>query len=164
MKAPSLWSINTLQGIPTSVHDRVALAGDAAHAMTPHLGSGAGQGIEDAYILAVLLSHPLTTLEALPEVLKIYETVRLPHGNMVQRLSRLNGKLYEFADPRFADLGDKIQIAEGGQLGEDYEKRLKELGDEIVKSWDWAWTTNIDDDKERAVGLLVEKFGNVNAH
>jgi salicylate hydroxylase len=29
--------------------------------MLPHLGSGAGQGIEDAYLLAQLLSHPKTT-------------------------------------------------------------------------------------------------------
>ena len=29
--------------------------------MSPHLGSGAGQGIEDAYLLAQLLSHSQTT-------------------------------------------------------------------------------------------------------
>ena len=31
-----------------------------AHAMLPHLGAGAGQGVEDAYVLARLLSHPET--------------------------------------------------------------------------------------------------------
>jgi 2-polyprenyl-6-methoxyphenol hydroxylase-like FAD-dependent oxidoreductase len=30
---------------------RVVLAGDAAHAMSPHIGSGASLGIEDAYVL-----------------------------------------------------------------------------------------------------------------
>lgn len=29
--------------------------------MAPHLGAGAGQGIEDAYLLAQLLSDPRTT-------------------------------------------------------------------------------------------------------
>lgn len=29
--------------------------------MFPHLGAGAGQGLEDAYLLARLLSHPQTT-------------------------------------------------------------------------------------------------------
>ena len=33
--------------------------------MEPHLGAGAGQGIEDAYLLAQLIAHPLTTLENL---------------------------------------------------------------------------------------------------
>ena len=37
--------------------------------MLPHLGAGAGQGVEDAYILARLLSHPEThvgNLEVFP--------------------------------------------------------------------------------------------------
>lgn len=29
--------------------------------MLPHLGAGAGQGIEDAYLLSELLAHPQTT-------------------------------------------------------------------------------------------------------
>ena len=36
----------------------VALVGDAAHAMLPYLGAGAGAGIEDAYLLVSLLTHP----------------------------------------------------------------------------------------------------------
>lgn len=35
--------------------DRVVLAGDAAHATTPHLGSGAAIGMEDAVVLADLI-------------------------------------------------------------------------------------------------------------
>jgi 2-polyprenyl-6-methoxyphenol hydroxylase-like FAD-dependent oxidoreductase len=35
---------------------RVALVGDAAHAMTPHLGQGACQAIEDAVVLAAMAS------------------------------------------------------------------------------------------------------------
>ena len=34
-----------------------------AHAMTPHVGAGAGQGIEDVYLLSQLLSHPQTTTD-----------------------------------------------------------------------------------------------------
>ncbi|KAH8111729.1 hypothetical protein DFH11DRAFT_1790494 [Phellopilus nigrolimitatus] len=101
---PSRWAINALKGIPIYSHDRVALMGDAAHAMTPHQGSGAGQAIEDAYILASILTHQLTTRETLPASLKVYEAVCLPHGNEVQWRSWQNGKLYEFADPRFANL------------------------------------------------------------
>lgn len=37
---------------------RVALLGDAAHGMPPHLGAGAGQAIEDARALVRLLAHP----------------------------------------------------------------------------------------------------------
>lgn len=34
-----------------------------AHGMLPHMGAGAGQGLEDAYLLVRLLSHPKTTIE-----------------------------------------------------------------------------------------------------
>jgi 2-polyprenyl-6-methoxyphenol hydroxylase-like FAD-dependent oxidoreductase len=38
-------------------HDQnVCLLGDAAHATTPNMGQGAGQGIEDAYVLAKLFA------------------------------------------------------------------------------------------------------------
>ena len=40
---------------------RVALLGDAAHAMPPHLGAGAGQAIEDAFAMGWLLAHPNVT-------------------------------------------------------------------------------------------------------
>ena len=36
---------------------RLVLAGDAAHAMLPHLGQGAAQSIEDAAALGVLLQN-----------------------------------------------------------------------------------------------------------
>lgn len=35
--------------------------GVQAHAMLPHLFAGAGQGIEDAYLLGELLGHPQAT-------------------------------------------------------------------------------------------------------
>ncbi|MGJ3233851.1 FAD-dependent oxidoreductase [Marivirga sp.] len=37
-------------------HQNVCLLGDAAHATTPNMGQGAGQGIEDAYVLAKLFA------------------------------------------------------------------------------------------------------------
>ena len=63
MKKPLKWAINEVRGLPTFASGRVALLGDAvsscginksyskadtrqAHAMTPHLASGAGQAVE----------------------------------------------------------------------------------------------------------------------
>ena len=125
--------------------------------MTPHQGSGAGQAIEDAYILAAILAHPLTTLETLPAALKVYEAIRLPHGIDVQRRSRENGKLYEFSEPRFAHL-------DLGTAGNDQQEavdvgKLWESGHAAAENWQWAWTTDIDDDKDRAIKLLEEKLG-----
>lgn len=53
---------------------RVVLLGDAAHAMTPNLGQGGAQAIEDAFVLADTLSRRETTGEAFRE----YERLRMP--------------------------------------------------------------------------------------
>ena len=133
---PSMWAINTLKALPVALHGPVAIIGDAAHAMTPNQGSGAGQAIEDAYVLAALLTHPSVTRESIPRALKIYEKIRLPHGNDVQRRSRENGKLYEFAaDERFPHLSTTptattaTDTSETDVRGIDANRLVKEIGD-----------------------------------
>jgi 2-polyprenyl-6-methoxyphenol hydroxylase-like FAD-dependent oxidoreductase len=67
---------------------RVVLLGDAAHAMTPNLGQGAGQAIEDAVILASLLKH-----HSLADALKRYEKVRIDRTRQVARISNRIGRV-----------------------------------------------------------------------
>jgi len=76
---------------------RVALLGDAAHPMTPDLGQGGSQSIEDAVVLAQMLrkvaardradSHPDAVLHALAG----YTTSRLPRTmDIVKRSKRMS--------------------------------------------------------------------------
>lgn len=59
---PSAWAIHSTHPLLDSyTNGRVALMGDAAHAMLPHLGAGAGQGLEDAFVIVKLLCHFETT-------------------------------------------------------------------------------------------------------
>ena len=152
MDKPSRWAINTITDLPASVHDRVALLGDAAHAMTTHQAQGAAQAIEDAYILASLLAHPLTTSSTVSEVLKIYEQVRLPWTNWVVKASAEQGKLYEFVDPRFEELAGQTSF-------EEKKEKFDNLVDVIVDNWKWSWETSADDDKQNAIGMLEKKLG-----
>jgi 2-polyprenyl-6-methoxyphenol hydroxylase-like FAD-dependent oxidoreductase len=52
--------------------DKVVLVGDAAHATTPNMGQGAGQGIEDAYYLANILAGN----NQIEQTLDLFESAR----------------------------------------------------------------------------------------
>lgn len=60
--------------------DKITLLGDAAHPMTPNLGQGACQAIEDAFILARSLKLPQEEAPSLG--LARYEAARLRRANM----------------------------------------------------------------------------------
>lgn len=51
---------------------KVVLVGDAAHATTPNMGQGAGQGIEDAYYLANILAKK----NQIDQTLDLFESIR----------------------------------------------------------------------------------------
>lgn len=63
------------------VGNRIGLIGDAAHAMSPLLGQGAGVGFEDAALLAELLALPHMPV---PLALRNYERIRKPLAQAVQ--------------------------------------------------------------------------------
>ncbi|MFI7445001.1 FAD-dependent monooxygenase [Nonomuraea indica] len=76
-----------LEPLPTYVRGRVALLGDAAHAMSPDRGQGAGQSIEDAVVLAAALAGE-PTIEA---ALRRYDTERRPRTQATARGARKDG-------------------------------------------------------------------------
>jgi salicylate hydroxylase len=64
-----------------------------AHASLPHNGAGAGQAIEDAYVLGDILRLPECTQETLPQFLLAYEAVRRPRASKQQVQSRESGEV-----------------------------------------------------------------------
>ncbi|MEU4192435.1 FAD-dependent oxidoreductase [Kribbella sp. NPDC026611] len=69
--------------LPHWVSARVVLAGDAAHAMSPHITAGATLGIEDAALLGRLLA----STDDVPAALAAYQAAQLPRYEQVARLS-----------------------------------------------------------------------------
>jgi 2-polyprenyl-6-methoxyphenol hydroxylase-like FAD-dependent oxidoreductase len=72
--------------LPHWVSARVALAGDAAHAMSPHITAGATLGIEDAALLGRLLGNAEKDA-GVPAALAAYQADRIPQYAHVARLS-----------------------------------------------------------------------------
>lgn len=79
--------IHDLDPLPSYVSGRVALLGDAAHAMSPDRGQGAGQSIEDAVVLAAALTGE-PTVEA---ALRRYDADRRPRTQATARGARKDG-------------------------------------------------------------------------
>ncbi len=74
--------------LTTFVRGPVALLGDAAHAMTPNLGQGACQAIEDAVVLAAMLG-PHDDVAA---GLAAYDRTRRPRAQAVARAALAMGR------------------------------------------------------------------------
>jgi len=85
--------------LPSWIKGRLALLGDAAHPMLPHLGQGANQAIEDGMALATILAR--ADAATLPTALAAYERLRRERVADVQRGARQNGLRY---DSLYADL------------------------------------------------------------
>lgn len=126
-----------------------------AHATLPHLGSGAGCGIEDAYVLARLLAHPQTNTEnvevikvaSLDErvlnglrcqaVLEAYQTVRVPRGSYTANKSKFAGDAYDGHGP-------------SGSTDEGRVKDLSGLYEEI-------WNHDLQDELRVAQDVLTKR-------
>jgi 2-polyprenyl-6-methoxyphenol hydroxylase-like FAD-dependent oxidoreductase len=83
--------------LPTFVSGRVALLGDAAHAMTPDLGQGACQAFEDAAVLGAALTG--ATADDVPAALARYAALRCPRTAEMQRQARRINRLLGMTGP-----------------------------------------------------------------
>ncbi|WP_189060797.1 FAD-dependent monooxygenase [Longimycelium tulufanense] len=85
------------------VHDGMALLGDAAHAMSPSLGQGACQALEDAAVLAAAFRRHSTVDEALAW----YDAERHPRATRIALRSRSSSRLSQVAGTRRAAVRDR---------------------------------------------------------
>jgi salicylate hydroxylase len=104
-KAPVLnrWALFDRMPLERWSDGRVVLMGDACHPMLPFLAQGAVMAIEDAYLLAQLV----TRTADLQGALQTYETQRKPRTARIQEGARSNAALFHKGDPisRLATFG-----------------------------------------------------------
>jgi len=106
------WGLYDREPLAEWTSGRLALLGDAAHPMLPHLGQGANQSIEDAFALAVVLRD--VSSADVPAALRHYAQVRRRRTDVVQANSRRSGERYDqvnrTADSRDLELIDTRKL------------------------------------------------------
>jgi len=93
LSLPDSWLKWALCGMPTGrswSKGRVALLGDAAHAMLPFVAQGAAMAIEDAAVLALTLAES----DDIPASLAAYDAARRPRVERVMATARDNDRIY----------------------------------------------------------------------
>ncbi|OJJ46567.1 hypothetical protein ASPZODRAFT_142375 [Penicilliopsis zonata CBS 506.65] len=105
----SVWAIFDLADhpVPFFSKDRICIAGDAAHATSPHHGAGAGFCLEDSAVLAALLADGSVRSHAHIKVaLAVYDDLRRERAHWLVQSSRFMGNGYQcMADGVGSDLG-----------------------------------------------------------
>ncbi len=93
-----------LESLKTWHIQNTILIGDAAHAMTPNLGQGAAQGIEDAWVL----SHYLLNSATIKDAFESFQTLRIAKAQEVSKLSWQIGQLANLQNPLLCYLRNEM--------------------------------------------------------
>lgn len=134
--------------LSTYAYGCVALAGDAAHSSTPHHGSGAGMGIEDALALATVIERANDILKddnvdkttVISSALKAYDSARRERSQWGVFTSRRQGRLAK---------------SEDAEIGDDLEKFIKDTQERLHKLIHFDW----EDMLAQAIKILDDSLG-----
>jgi 6-hydroxynicotinate 3-monooxygenase len=109
--APELtkWPILDINPIDQWSEGCLVLLGDACHAMTPYMASGAAMAIEDAAVLVRCLLHADDHAAAFA----LYQSTRMPRVSKVQRISAENTFLRTPTDPTWVFGYDAVTVPLG---------------------------------------------------
>ena len=149
------WAIFDMFDAPAPYYNlgSIALAGDAAHASGPHLGSGAGFGIEDALVLACVLraaddltnERDLSKKELTEGALKTYNAMRYMRDQWLPKATR--------------DAVDLFQAVRAGWTDSD---RKTFLGN-VSLLYHEIWDNDIADMVDGTVKIFEKRMRNVDS-
>lgn len=134
VEKPDIWALHQHPDARTYHDGNVAILGDAAHASTPHQGSGAGMCVEDSYIMSSLLGE-VEDKKDIAKAFAVYDQVRRPRSQKLVKTSREAGMLYEME-----------------LVGEEREKIKANLETRMQ----WLWEYDIEEEWKRAKMLFQQ--------
>ncbi|KAJ6530254.1 hypothetical protein B0H19DRAFT_967599, partial [Mycena capillaripes] len=143
------WAIHVVNPLPCYVAGSVVLIGDAVSYPTynPVNGVGGCQAIEDAHMLARLLTHPAARKYNIPSILKLFEELRLPPSQDAAEKSRINGLMYQFNHPDFL-------FNDASHPEEPSREELEALGNAVGRSFAWLTDGEVEADWAEAEAKL----------
>jgi len=110
------WALFGVDAGAPWVSGRVALLGDAAHAMLPFVAQGAAMAIEDAAVLADRLSDTINDPAGVPAALEHYAGARQARVVRVQRTALRSGQIYHLSGAMALARDSFIRLAGGQRL------------------------------------------------
>jgi 2-polyprenyl-6-methoxyphenol hydroxylase-like FAD-dependent oxidoreductase len=111
------WPLYCRPPIPSFSLGRAALVGDAAHPMVPFLAQGAAQAIEDAGVLA----RVVTQTHSIPAALAAYSRERVGRAARVQREALRQGRIYHLGGALAFARDMTMRMLGPRRLGEHYD-------------------------------------------
>lgn len=117
--------LNDLQLLASWHQGRVCLIGDAAHATTPNMGQGAGQAIEDAWVLSELLAREAGAAEAFAK----FELLRKKKVQQIVGTSWTIGKMAHWENSLAVGLRNLLIKLSPSSLGKRQSRAVFELAD-----------------------------------
>ena len=111
------WKLRVHSPLPTWVHGRTALLGDACHPTLPHINQGAAQAIEDAAVLAVVLGFlEDASTEGINRALRCYESVRRERADTLVAMAAANARALQLGEGKAKEERDRqFQLAKEGK-------------------------------------------------
>ena len=104
----------------------VCMLGDAAHATTPFQGQGAGQALEDSFVLESLMSL-VDKPEEVAFAFKAYDKIRRPRTQKIVKTSREMGEIVALRLPGIQDHVKEFKVRTHGFNGNLSERYLLTL-------------------------------------
>jgi salicylate hydroxylase len=164
---PPVWAISDMYEHPAPSYaakdGRVCIAGDAAHASSPHHGAGAGFGVEDALAIS-------SAVEKVIEKLELSKAQNVDKGVKLNDLEDLKTKCFAAAFQPYSDIRyERTQwlVRTSHEAGQIYEweyagsrddpgKMKKELDERFRVIWDFDVQKMVEEVQSRFCCLLAE--------
>ena len=105
--------------------------------------------LQDGFILSALLAHPSVNIKTLPQALKVYDDIRRPFSQNIQRTSDAMGSMYHLNTMDWENVS-----AEESAAGQYPPELLPALSQKILETHMWVSEGDYVNAREKALALL----------